>query len=55
MKIEKEYLGDGVYADYDGFHIILTTENGMETTNEILLDPRVCISLQNYIRIIEGI
>lgn len=24
----KEYLGDSVYASFDGYHIILTTENG---------------------------
>ncbi len=31
MKIDdifKEYIGDSVYANYDGYYIILTTENG---------------------------
>ena len=25
---KKTYLGDSVYAEFDGFHLILTTENG---------------------------
>jgi hypothetical protein len=37
----KTYLGDGVYADFDGWHVILTTENGIETTNRIYLEPEV--------------
>jgi hypothetical protein len=28
MDEQKSYLGDSVYADFDGFAIILTTENG---------------------------
>lgn len=35
----KKYLGDGVYLRSDGYHIILSTENGLEVTNEIFLDP----------------
>jgi hypothetical protein len=34
----KVYLGDGVYADFDGYAITLTTENGVEVTNTIELD-----------------
>jgi len=26
---EKQYIGDGVYVDFDGLHIVLTTENGI--------------------------
>ena len=37
----KEYLGDGVYVQFDGGSIILATENGFETTNEIYLDGHV--------------
>jgi hypothetical protein len=37
----KTYLGDQVYADYDGFHVTLTTENGIQTTNIIYLEPAV--------------
>ncbi len=34
----KTYLGDGCYADFDGYHVKLTTENGIRTTNVIFLD-----------------
>lgn len=45
----KRYLGDAVYADYDGFNIILTTENGIEVDNRIVLDPEVLEALNNYV------
>lgn len=37
----KLYLGDGVYAEFDGYAIVLTTENGIATTNRIVLEPEV--------------
>lgn len=46
----KEYLGDAVYADFDGLHIVLTTENGIETTNTIYLLPETSEALQRYIQ-----
>lgn len=49
--MSKRYLGDGVYADYDeeGYHLILTTENGIQVENVIYLDPSVIHSLLEYI------
>lgn len=46
----KEYLGDGVYVliDEDG-RIVLTTENGLETTNTIYLEPEVVKNLIEYL------
>jgi len=44
----KTYLGDGVYASCDGYQIRLTTENGIETTNEIFLEPAVMDKLLEY-------
>lgn len=38
---DKVYLGDSVYLSYDGYHYILTTENGLEATNTIYLEPQV--------------
>lgn len=37
----KEYIGDSVYAEYDGYGIKLTTENGMGASNTIVLEPDV--------------
>jgi uncharacterized membrane protein YpjA len=43
----KEYIGDGVYAHFDGYHIILTTmrEEGEHT---IALEPSVFTLLCAY-------
>lgn len=41
----KTYLGDGVYARFDGFAVWLTTENGIDTTNQICLEPAVLSAL----------
>ena len=44
----KEYIGDGVYVDYDGWQIALTTEreNG---TNIIYLEPLLWLNLKKYV------
>jgi len=35
----KEYIGDGIYAEYDDYgDIILTTEDGISVTNRIVVD-----------------
>jgi hypothetical protein len=45
----KEYLGDGAYAEFDGYGIRLTTENGYETTNTIYLEPITYQSLVLFV------
>jgi hypothetical protein len=52
--MKKVYLGDSVYADFDGWHIVLTTENGYPD------DPRnrICIGPDEYqglIRYVESL
>lgn len=42
---EKIYLGDGVYAVFAGWDIILTTENGINTTNTIVMELPIFESL----------
>ncbi len=44
----KDYLGDSVYADFDGYHIVLTTENGFGPTNTIALEPEVLAALNRF-------
>ena len=47
---KKIYLGDSVYAAFDGFGITLTTENGDGTpSNEIYIEPNVFRSLANFV------
>lgn len=45
----KEYLGDSVYADFDGYAITLTTENGLGPSNTIVLEPDILAALNNYV------
>jgi hypothetical protein len=49
-KMNKTYLGDGVYAEYEDYEVILTTENGMEVTNRIVLEAEVLESLNQYLK-----
>jgi hypothetical protein len=46
----KDYLGDSVYADFDGYHIVLTTENGYhdDPRNQIAMEPQVLSALDRY-------
>ena len=47
-KRTKDYLGDSVYADFDG-RVTLTTENGFGPSNTIVLEPEVIEALFRYI------
>lgn len=50
-RIEKTYLGDGVYIDAtpDGL-VALSTENGISVTNVIYLEPEVIAALLRVLR-----
>jgi len=45
----KKYLGDGLYADFDGHHIVLSAENGFSATDTVYLDPNVYDALTKYV------
>ena len=45
----KEYLGDSVYVEFDGYMVVLTTENGAWTSNIIYLEPEVVQALTAFI------
>jgi hypothetical protein len=48
---EKRYLGDAVYACWSNFgDLMLTTEDGINVTNKIYLEPEVLNSLMNFIK-----
>lgn len=47
---EKEYLGDSVYAEFDGFGIILTTNNGTGPSNTICMEPEVIEALNRFVK-----
>ena len=44
------YLGDGAYAEFDGYGVILTAENGIDVTNRIYLEPEVYQALTLFVR-----
>lgn len=49
--MNKEYLGDAVYIEVNRFgDIILTTEDGVNVTNRIVLEPTVLEAFENYLR-----
>jgi len=50
----KEYLGDGVYIENEGYQLKLTTENGIATTNTIYMDESVLVAFEGYIRGLRG-
>lgn len=45
----KQYLGDSVYIDFDGFGLTLTTENGFGPSNTIYLEPEVWVAMKEYV------
>lgn len=47
--MKKEYLGDSVYAKFEGGFLILTTENGGPASNTILLDESVYSALLEFV------
>jgi hypothetical protein len=50
--MNKEYIGDGVYVEFDGFAFVLTTErheNGVSRTETIVLEPDVFDALTRYV------
>jgi len=44
-----EYLGDGLYASYDGYQICLMANSHINPTDRVYLDPAVYSSLQKYV------
>ncbi len=46
-QIEDRYLGDGVYASFDGYHIILDLR-AQDSTTRIALEPEVMHELVRY-------
>jgi len=46
----KQYMGDSVYADFDGYAITLTTENGLpdDPSNRIVIIPEVLDNIVTY-------
>jgi len=52
--MNKIYLGDSVYAEYDGDGFTLTTSNGGLPSNEIYLEWEVLYNLQRFVQSIKA-
>ena len=46
--MNKEYIGDSVYATIDEVGLVLTTENGFGPTNTIFLEHDILHGLISY-------
>lgn len=46
--MKKQYLGDGVYIEFENGMFKLTTEDGISTTNTVYLEPEVYGAFVNY-------
>jgi hypothetical protein len=58
MDSQRCYLGDGVYARVNYAsqgRVILSTDNGIKTTNEIVLEPEVLAVFMLWLEQIKGV
>ena len=44
----REYLGDGVYVEHDGYAICLFLHDGIQRHHDIYLEPEVFENLLNW-------
>lgn len=55
MKSERVYLGDGLYAEDDGFQIGVYANNGIADYSEVFFDPEVLDSFFIFIEKSRGL
>lgn len=48
--IDWQYIGDGVYASCDGFHVILVTNSPRDPENKIYLEDTVVADLIQFLK-----
>ena len=46
---KKTYLGDAVFVEEERGGLVLTTSNGIATTDRIVLEPKVLDALLRYV------
>lgn len=44
----QEYLGDGVYAEWDGYGVWIYTSNGIENSDRIYIEQETLQSLNAF-------
>ena len=48
-RTHQAYLGDGLYAEFDGWQVWLFTHDGYERTNQVALEPDVLTKFLVYL------
>ena len=48
------YLGDGLYADFDGYQVELYAHDGITKTNQVYLEPSVLEAFWEYVKKLRG-
>lgn len=51
---EQVYLGDGLYARYDGHQFELVANNGIRDTAVVYLEPEVLSNFEDFVARIRG-
>lgn len=52
--VAKDYIGDGIYIEDCGHNVSLTTENGLEVLNRVLIEPREWEAIKRYMERVEN-
>lgn len=47
--MKEVYLGDGAYAKWDGFTLLVYTSNGVETLNRVYLEADGIATLKAFL------
>jgi hypothetical protein len=45
-----KYIGDGAYVRMDDDRVVIFTSNGLGTTNRVVLEPDVLVSLIQFLK-----
>ncbi len=49
MSVKKEYLGGGLYANFDGYQFVLTAKDGVSVQNVVYLELSVVEAFKRYV------
>jgi len=54
MKVQKQYLGDGLYVEFDGYQIALKANDPDNPTDTVYLDEHTLTSFLAFVESIKG-
>lgn len=46
----EDYIGDGVYTEYDGFGVWLKTNNHLHPDDKVYIEPQVWRALKRFMQ-----